>query len=221
MPRKPKKKPGEKRRKYTMSDKARAQRRVASRTHGFTCATVARQVLPACIRRQCPLADVDGTGYPCALKRQVEEAGGVVESCPLPLLTEEEAASKFREAFSTGNLDGVKDIAAQILGSVSATTLKEARKVAIEGFSIDQPILGSPDEHGNQTILATIQRENPRAKLLFVAMEKTGMTGADQQLTPKSQGEADNSRRVADFWSGLERFVVERPAATTEKAATS
>jgi hypothetical protein len=216
-PRKPKKKPGEKRRKYTQSPKTDAQRRVAARTHGKTCATAVRQVLPACIRRQCPLADADGTGYPCTLKQRVEEVGGVVESCPLPLVTSTEAAEAYRNALAKGDLSGLANLTATALGSLAGTTVSELRKVAEEGFKTEtEVVIGM---RGETPITSTVEKKNPRAEVALDAMKVLGLTADQQQLTPKSQGDAKRGDAAAGFFSGLKQFSAFGPTPTAEGEA--
>ena len=191
---------GKKRRRYTMSPKARAQRRVAARKHGLRAATPLRQVLPACNRRQCPLRDPEGgTAYPCGVKKAADEQGMVIESCPLPLAVNPDVKAAFQLAIEKGNPMAVAGLAATSLAAQTELAFAEIEKLRKEGFSIERPILGEANAEGVPEILGTVSTTNPRAFPLLKLLDQLGHTAGQQSITPKSSGERQRDEGIGGF----------------------
>jgi hypothetical protein len=195
MARKPRSPKGEKKRRYTMSPKARAQRRVAARKHGLSASTPLRQVLPACNRRQCPLRDPSGdSAYPCGVKKAADEQGMVIESCPLPPVVNPDIKAAYLQAIAKGDPSAIAGIAATSLAAQTELAFSELQSLKKEGFSIERPILGDEGE-----IVGTVSTTNPRAFPVLKLLDQLGHTAGQQAITPKASGERQRDEGIGGF----------------------
>jgi hypothetical protein len=189
----PRRKKGGPKRRYTMSPKARAQRRVAARRHGLRASTPLRQVLAACNRRQCPMRDGEGnSAFPCTVRQQAEAQAIPVESCLVQLTTNPELRQRYVDAIRDGKVEGLAEISGTFLAAQSELAAQELGRLKSEGFTIETPILdpetGQPflDSQGNPI---TITRKNPRGEHTLKVLEMVGATAAQQAITPKAKAE--------------------------------
>lgn len=180
-------------RRYTMSAKARAQRRVAARRHGLRAATPLRQLLPACNRRQCPMRDDQGnSAFPCTVRQQADAQAIPVESCLVQLTTNPELKERFVTAIREGKVEGLAEISGTFLAATSELAAQELQRLKEEGFSVLTPVInpetGEPfmGDDGKPIVIA---RKNPRGEHTLKALEMVGATAAQQAITPKSRAE--------------------------------
>lgn len=199
-----------KKRSYTMSEKARAQRRGAARKHGLHATTPARQLLPSCNQRQCPLERTDGdNGYPCSMKEAADKNGTVIESCPLPLVVDPDLKRRFAEAIQNGEYEGVGEIAAMSLAAQAEILGNELGKLKSEGFAIEVPVFDTDGNH-----VGDIARKNPRTDPTLKLLEQLGHTAKQQAITPESQGEKKRNEGIGGMFDAMAEMAsrFEKPA---------
>ena len=157
-----------------------------------------RQTLPACNRRQCPLADAAGHGFPCVMKETVEANGGAIESCPMPFVANAEVRERYLVALRTGELGGLDEMAAASLAAQTGLAGSELKKLFDEGLSIKEDIYG-PDG----ALVGHVQRKNPRAEPTLKLLEMIGHTAKQQGVTRESQGERKRDDSISGFLGSL------------------
>lgn len=178
-----------KRRAYTMSPAARAQRRGAAWKHGGRAASPLSQVLHPCKKCLCPMTDADEKGN-CGIKRQAEAAGQAVEHCVVPLAINPEIRDRYVAAVKSGDFEGLAEFIGGLLGGMGHLAHQELGETIREGLAVSFEIFG-PDRQS-----ATGVKVNPRAEPLLKLLDMLGATAAQQALTPKSRGERERDEGI-------------------------
>lgn len=183
-------------RSYTMSPKAKAQRKGAAWKHGQRAATALTQAVPPCKRSTCPL-EGDEKGN-CSIKRMADEKEKVIEVCPLPIAIDASTRKAFLDALQNGDLTGLQELVATLFAGMYGFAISEFGELSREGGAISFDIFG-PD--GN-TVTGT--KVNPRYEPFLKLMDVLGITAGQQAITPKSAGEKkrdDGIGATLDFYS--------------------
>ncbi len=146
-----------------------------------------------------------GEGYPCALKDQVDGAGGALEACLPDLVSHPEIAAKWKRALETGDVAGLQDFVASSLGGLSVLQNRELIKILKDGLAIEETLYSKDgDELGSRTVA------NPAAKPFLELTRLLGLTAPDQRLTPKSQDQAARDQGIGalvDFMTDRRRAL--------------
>lgn len=192
------KRKGKGERKYTMSPKALAQRRAAAWKHGERAATALSQAMPPCKRSICPMNEPDEK-HNCAVKRQVEAAGGAVDRCPVQIAVNPELRARFVEAIRKGEYEGLAEFTGTLLAGMGELSAQELGRVMDEGLAIDFSTFGPDGE------VATGKKTNPRAEPLIKLLEMVGATATQQAITPKSRGEQKRDQGLSELADLLTR----------------
>jgi hypothetical protein len=172
-----------KRRGYTMSPAALAQRHTAAWKTGERAATAFGQALPPCKRSLCPMTEESGEKGNCSVKRHVEASGGAVERCAVRLVTDDDVRARLVKAIREGDLDGLAELQATLLAAMHGLGTQELAEVIREGLMIESEVFKDGEPVG------TMQRTNPRAEPLLKLLDMLGATAAQQSITPKAVGE--------------------------------
>lgn len=173
---------GRKRRGYTMSPAALAQRHTAAWKTGERAATARGQAIPPCTKRHCPMSDEAEKGN-CSIKREVARLGGALERCPLQAEINPEVRRRYAEAIEKGELSGLSEHVALLLAGMDQLARSELAETLREGLMIESEVFkdGAP--------VGLVQRTNPRAEPLLKLLAMLGAEASQQSITPKSAGE--------------------------------
>lgn len=183
-------------RKYTMSPAALAQRRGAAHKHGLYAQTAVAQVLPPCRAGTCPLG---GDRFPCSLRAAMDDKGEAVERCPLPL-AEDAKVRELAQAIREG--DPTKLAEGQALALVMAAELRDRGLKALleEGLSVDKPIYTK-----DGGLVSSVPIQNPKAYPVLELLKHTGATADQQGVTPKSAAEKQRDVSLGEALSFMAR----------------
>lgn len=182
-------------RKYTMSAKAKAQRRSAAWKHGQRAATALTQSVPPCKKSLCPL-EGDEKGN-CSIKRAMEAKDKSMEVCPLPLAVNADTRRAYLTALQNGDFGGLQEMVATLFAGMFGFAMEEFGRLSDEGGSITFDIFGPDGEKAQGT------KVNPRYEPFLKLLEVLGITASQQAITPKSQGEKkrdDGIGNAMDFY---------------------
>jgi hypothetical protein len=171
-----------------LSGKERAQRRAAAIKTGEYATTALGQALPPCKPSVCPNG---GTGT-CDVKTAVESRGAGLSAC-LVSLGHQDVMNAYLTALQTGDLDGLRELAATSMAGQLALAHGELNTLLTEGLVVQVPVVGRNAE-GDLEVIAERPVENPRAANTLALLRQLGHTAADQAITPKSSGERDRDR---------------------------
>jgi len=133
-------------------------------------------------------ADTGEPGYPCALKGQVERAGGAMTVCLPDLATHPEISEAYRRAIVDGDLEALAHINADALAGMHALHRGELRKLLDEGLREDVPIV---DKWGD--VVGSRPLANPRSFPFLELSKLVGVTADQQAATPKARGETQRA----------------------------
>ena len=172
-----------KRRTYTMSPVAKAQRRAAAWKHGQRAATVLTQTVPPCKKSLCPLTDETERGR-CLIKRNMDEQGKPLEICPVQLSVNPDTRQAFMAAMDTGDLTGLREITATLFAGMTNLSQDELAKVMRDGLAIDFDVYNKDGD-----VVGSGKKVNPAIEPLLKILEMLGVTAPQQAITPKSAGE--------------------------------
>jgi hypothetical protein len=171
-----------------LSAQERAQRRAAAIKTGEYATTALGQALPPCKPSVCPN---NGTGT-CDVKTAVESRGAGLSAC-LVSLGHQDVMEAYLTALQTGDLDGLRELAATSMAGQLALAQGELSVLLQEGLVVNVPVVGRNAE-GDLEVIAERPVENPRAANTLALLRQLGHTAADQAITPKSSGERDRDR---------------------------
>lgn len=180
-----------------LSEAERAQRRGAAWKHGGRAATPLRRIAHPCRRDLCPMSE----DHPCALKEQVDAAGGALEVCLPDMVSHPDLAAKFRAAMEAGDLDALREPYAQSLAGLLHLHSRGLRTLLESGLTAERVLVSKDgDEIGSVPIA------HPAAELVIKLGDQLGLTAAQQRITPKSQGEGKRD----EGFGALVTFMQER-----------
>lgn len=185
-------------RPYTMSAKALARSRGAAWKHGQYAATALTQSVPPCKKSLCPLTDENERGC-CAIKRNMDQQGKVLEACPLQLTVNPETRKAFVEAMGSGDLAGMQELVATLFAGLMNLSQDEMAKVLRDGLAIDFDIYNKDGD-----VVGSGKKVNPAIDPLLKILDSLGVTAAQQAITPKSAGEKkrdDGIGATLDFYA--------------------
>jgi hypothetical protein len=165
-------------RSYTMSEKARAQRRGAAWKHGGRAQTALRRAIPPCKTGTCPAQ------FPCSLRAELDSLGKTLEVCPVALTVDPARREAYLKALREGDLSGLEEVTATALAAMSGLHASELEKLMEEGLSVEQDFFGKEGE-----VIGSTFKVNPRADPLLKISEQLGLTASAQAITPKARGE--------------------------------
>jgi hypothetical protein len=171
-----------------LSAKEQAQRRAAAVKTGEYATTALGQALPPCKPSVCPN---NGTGT-CDVKTAIESRGAGLSAC-LVSLGHQDVMNAYLTALQTGDLDGLRELAATSMAGQLALAQGELSVLLQEGLVVQVPVVGRNAE-GDLEVIAERPVENPRAANTLALLRQLGHTAADQAITPKSSGERDRDR---------------------------
>jgi len=171
-----------KRRGYTMSPAALAQRRTAAWKTGERAATPMAQALPPCKRSLCPMHDDELKGN-CDVKRHAEARGTALERCPVRLVVDQDVREKLVKAIEAGDLTGLAEMQGTLLAAMHGLGRQELAELLQEGLMVQDEVFRDGESAG------VIRKTNPRAEPLLKLLDMLGATAAQQAITPKAAGE--------------------------------
>lgn len=193
-----------KRRPYTMSAKAIAQRHVAAWKTGEHAATASAQTIPPCKRSLCPMTEEAEKGN-CPAKRAVEERGGALEQCAVRLVSDPTVKAAYLSAIRGKGREGLEELSAETLAAMHHLATDELAELQAEGLVRDEEVVGP----GGMPF--TVRRENPRAKPTIEFLKMLGQTAAEQTATPKSRGEQERDNGLASLFDLLTERAARAP----------
>ncbi|MEM9552682.1 MAG: helix-hairpin-helix domain-containing protein [Acidobacteriota bacterium] len=187
--------PRKRRRDYTMSPAATAQRRSAAVKTGEHATSAARRAVPPCKRSACPNAD----GFPCSMRREVTEQGGALEVCARSLVVDDAVAERFSKALA-GDVDSLRPLAARAFAAQTAHLLR-----CYEAIEDDKPwetveLLGKDGER-----LGTKRVPHPAVDQARELERHLGYTADAYMLTPKARGDAERDGQMVSLVQLLTR----------------
>jgi len=178
-----------------------AQRRTAAWKHGQRASSVLRQTIPPCNAKHCHLE------FPCEIRRLKEERGKVPEVCLVKVAVDEAAFKAYRDAME-GDPEALREMTAQSLAGLHQV-LGDATVELIGngGATVEHEILNKDGD-----VLGTHTRAHPNVDSVVKLAQVLGVTGKDQQVTPKSRGDSDRDDRLID----IAGFMAAKRAAQAE-----
>jgi len=163
-----------------------AQRRTAAWKHGGRAATALRQSVHPCRESSCPLADDDSEGYPCTMRRGLEDQGAAMEVCLPRLAIDPKVRDAYLDALR-GDERGLQPLIADVMAAQAQLHVQELGKLLAKGFELpvhavtkDGAIL--TDEDGEPVVIKTVV--NPAAIPTLKLAELMGYTAQAQAIGP-------------------------------------